>query len=198
MPDLLFDDPFDWFTSWFDEARALPGLDATAMALATVNADGQPQARIVLLKHHDRKGFVFYTNHHSQKGQALLHHPRAGLNFYWAPIDRQIRLEGAIEPVSDEESDLYFASRPRESQIGAWASRQSRPMQNRAELLEAIAEVERRHGDGPIPRPPHWGGFRLVPLRMEFWMAGDFRLHDRWEFVRPDAQSPWQASRLFP
>jgi pyridoxamine 5'-phosphate oxidase len=179
-------------------AEATGMTDPNAIALATLDEQGQPQARIVLLKEWDAAGFVFYTNYTSTKGRALLHHPQAGFNLFWRELGRQIRVEGAIAPVSPERSDAYFATRPRGSQIGAWASQQSQPVASYQTLLDQVAAVEARFHDQPVPRPPHWGGFCLVPSRIEFWHAGQYRLHDRWEFTRPSPDAPWTATRLSP
>ncbi|MBA2662313.1 MAG: pyridoxamine 5'-phosphate oxidase [Bradymonadaceae bacterium] len=201
MPTVPFNDPVLWFDNWFAQAQALPVPEANAMTLATVADDGQPSLRIVLLKDFDRKGFVFYTNGQSRKGYQLAHHPLVALNFYWRELARQVRIEGGVEPVSDEEADAYFASRPRESQLGAWASLQSQPLDSRAALLERLAGFEARFDGQSVPRPAHWGGWRVLPSRFEFWQAGDFRLHDRWEFRPADDQAEghlWRIQRLFP
>ncbi|RAL20988.1 pyridoxamine 5'-phosphate oxidase [Lujinxingia litoralis] len=201
MPDtdvLPYDDPFDWFEAWYERAQHAGLLEPTAMSLATVDAGGQPAVRIVLLKQVDRKGFVFYTNFESRKGRALLAEPKCGLNFYWPQLGQQVRVEGVAHRVSPQEADAYFASRARGSQLGAWASQQSRPLASRADLEEALAEVEARFQGQEVPRPPHWSGMRVVPTRIEFWQAGESRLHDRWEFVRPTPEVPFERHRLFP
>ena len=167
------------------------------MALATVDADGRPSARMVLLKGHDARGFVFYTNLESRKGLALAANPHAALLFHWKSLTRQIRIEGAVEPVSDAEADAYFASRARDSRIGAWASDQSRPLKSRAHFLKRVAEFGVRYAVGDVPRPPHWSGFRLVPDRIEFWQDQAFRLHERRVFVR-EASGVWDEGLLFP
>jgi pyridoxamine 5'-phosphate oxidase len=172
--------------------------DPNAITLATLDEHDQPQVRVVLLKEWDREGFVFYTNYTSAKGRALTHHPRAGINLFWRELGRQIRVEGFIERVSDARSDAYFATRPRGSQIGAWASQQSQPVASYDDLLAQVREVEQRFEGQPVPRPPHWGGFLLTPLRIEFWEAGQSRLHDRWEFIRQNPQEPWTIRRLYP
>jgi pyridoxamine 5'-phosphate oxidase len=166
------------------------------MSLATVGADGAPSVRIVLLKGVDERGFVFYTNLRSRKGRELVAVPKAALCFYWAPLDVQIRIEGSVEAVSDEEADAYFASRARESQIGAWASAQSESLASMDELRERVAEVERRFAGQPVPRPPHWSGRRVRPQRIEFWHAGAFRLHERRVFEREG--DGWTMRLLFP
>ncbi len=197
MPSDPPPDPFPQFDSWFAEAQAAEPNDPNAMALATVDADGQPSVRMVLLKGHGPDGFVFYTNLESRKGVALAVHTRAALLFHWKSLRRQVRIEGAVEPVSAAEADAYFASRPRESRIGAWASDQSRPLSSRAELLKRIAAVTARHAVGEVPRPPHWSGFRLVPQTIEFWEDKAFRIHDRTRHTRlPDGG--WSAQLLFP
>ncbi|RDV36971.1 pyridoxamine 5'-phosphate oxidase [Bradymonadaceae bacterium TMQ3] len=195
---LPFDDPFEWFDAWFDQARQSTMIEPTAMSLATVDADGQPSLRIVLLKGVDRKGFVFYTNLQSRKGRALFGEPRCALTFFWPQLGRQVRVEGVAQAVEDAEADAYFASRSRESQLGAWASQQSRELASRAALEAALAEVTARFEGQPVTRPPHWSGMRVVPTRIEFWQAGDARLHDRWEFVRGEPEMPFECHRLFP
>src|SRR5674476_282046 len=180
-------DPIDEFRALFAQAQAVDRSrlpDPTAMALATVSADGVPSVRMVLLKSADERGFVFFTNLESRKGRELAARPRAALCFYWAALDTQIRVEGTVEPVSDAEADAYFASRARESQIGAWASMQSQTLASTDELRARIAEFEARFANQPVPRPPHWSGRRVVPSSIEFWNAGDFRLHERRHFER--------------
>ncbi|MEM9221116.1 MAG: pyridoxamine 5'-phosphate oxidase [Pseudomonadota bacterium] len=190
-------DPFLLFDAWFAAALESEPNDANAMTLATVDAEGLPDARIVLLKGHDARGFVFYTNLESAKGRALAANPRAALLFHWKTRRQQVRLRGPITPVGADEADAYFASRPHGSQIGAWASDQSRPAADREELKRRVAEREAEFGD-VVPRPPHWSGFRLSPLRIEFWQDGQFRLHDRFAYRRDDQSAPWQINRLFP
>ena len=195
------EDPFDLFAAWFAEAEHSEPNDPNAMTLATATRDGVPSARMVLLKGTDgpdaaARGFVFYTNLESRKGGELRANPNAALCFHWKSLRRQIRIEGAVQAVSDAEADAYFHSRPRGSQIGAWASAQSRPLGSRAELIKAVAKVTARYPLGEIPRPPHWSGFRLVPRRMEFWRNRQFRLHDR--LVYSADGSRWRTERLFP
>lgn len=189
-------DPFLLFARWLDEARVGEPNDPNAMTLATADARGRPSARMVLLKDTDARGFVFYTNLESRKGGELRQNPFAALLFHWKSLRRQVRVEGAVEPVSAEEADAYFASRPRGSQIGAWASDQSRPLESRFHLEKQVAEVTARHLVGSIPRPPHWSGFRVVPEAIEFWQDKPFRLHDRLVFRR--AEGGWTTVRLFP
>ena len=191
-------DPFALFDEWFREAQAGEPNDPDAMTLATVGPDGMPSARMVLLKGTDDRGFVFYTNLESRKGEQLTAHPKAALCFHWKSLRRQIRVEGTTEPVSEEEADAYFRTRPRGSQIGAWASRQSRPLASRFELERRVAEYGLRFGIGAVPRPPHWSGFRLRPVRIEFWRDRMFRLHDRLIYLRDAPDQPWRTERLFP
>lgn len=201
MPPAPSTDPIAWFKQWLEQARQAPEPEPTAMSLATVDERGQPTVRIVLLKDVDRKGFVFYTNLKSAKGQHLAARPRAGLCFLWKALGRQVRVEGPVEPVAPEVADAYFASRARGSQIGAWASRQSEPLIDRQTLQERVAFYEEKFADEPVPRPDFWSGFRVVPRAIEFWQLGEFRLHDRWRFERdasPDSADAWQVRRLFP
>jgi len=172
-------DPFALFHQWMEEAASTPAInDATAMTLATVDEAGMPCARIVLLKGLDERGFVFYTNKTSVKGRHLAAHPKAALCFHWMPLDKQVRVEGTVESVTDEEADAYFATRPRQSQIGAWASKQSQPYGERLELEKRLAKYTAKFGIGAVPRPPFWSGFRVLPTRIEFWLKQPFRLHD--------------------
>ncbi|MET0368772.1 MAG: pyridoxamine 5'-phosphate oxidase, partial [Methylobacterium sp.] len=176
------------------EAEAAEPNDPNAMALATAGSDGLPDVRVVLLKAFDERGFVFYTNTQSTKGEELAANPQAALVLYWKSLGRQIRARGPVERVTDAEADDYFASRRRESRIGAIASQQSRPVADRTVLMDAVAAVTERVGDGPVPRPPHWTGFRILPTSIEFWRNGEFRLHDRVRFVRDGAG--WRGTRL--
>lgn len=198
MPTAPHQDPHNWFDAWFGEASQTISNDPNAMTLATADAAGHPSSRVVLLKEWDARGFVFYTNRKSRKGEHLAANPHASLNFFWRDLGRQIRIEGSVESISDAESDEYFASRPRGSQIGAWASLQSSELTSRDELIARTKELEDQYDGVPVPRPPHWGGYRVVPLLIEFWESGEFRLHDRWEFRRDDADTDWQVRRLFP
>lgn len=191
-------DPLDLFEAWLEEARASEINDPNAMALATVDAQGMPNVRMVLLKHADRAGFVFYTNLESAKGQELAANPRAALCFHWKSLRRQVRVRGPVEPVSAAEADAYFASRPRDSRIGAWASRQSRPLAGRFELEREVARYAARYAIGEVPRPPHWSGFRVKPQSIEFWRDRPFRLHDRLVFQRQGEEWNWTTQRLFP
>lgn len=197
------DDPFALFQAWFAEAEASEPNDANAMALATVDASGLPNLRMVLLKGLDEvgtpgRGFVFYTNLESAKGRELAAAPQAALLFHWKSLRRQVRVRGPITPVSAEEADAYFATRPRLSRIGAWASDQSRPLESRFALEKKVAEYTAKFGLGEIPRPPHWSGFRLTPVEVELWRDRPFRLHDRVVFRRGDAKQPWTKTRLYP
>ena len=193
---MIVDDPHALFEAWLAEAEASEPSDANAMTVATVAADGRPSARIVLLKGHDARGFVFYTNLESRKGQEIAGQPVAALLFHWKTLGRQVRVEGALTPVTAEEADAYFASRHRMSRIGAWASDQSRPLESRAVLEARVAEMERRFDNQDPPRPDHWSGFRVEPARIEFWQDGAYRLHDRIVYT-PDGDR-WRTQRLFP
>ncbi len=189
-------DPIAWFREIFDQAKATGMEDPNAMVLSSVDADGAPSSRVVLLKDFDDSGFVFYTNYESRKGREILANPRVCLNFYWRELGRQVRVRGLAEPVSDEEADAYFATRSRTSRLGAWASQQSQPLQNRGQLMARVAKFEAKFLGGRIPRPPHWSGFRVVPSSIEFWSAGTFRLHDR--FVFEKLAGKWASTRLYP
>ena len=196
--ETLFDrsEPVALFMDWLGEAKRTEPNDPNAMTLSTVDASGAPDARIVLLKDVDARGFTFYSNRESAKGLDLAAHPRAALLFHWKSLRRQVRVRGAVEPVSAVEADAYFASRARESRIGAWASEQSRPLDSRATLEAAVARETRRFAHGDVPRPERWTGWRLVPDRIEFWRDRPFRLHDRLRFER--AGVAWTTVRLWP
>ena len=190
-------EPFALFAAWLEEATASEPNDPNAMALATVDETGMPDVRMVLLKGFDRDGFVFYTNLESTKGRQLAAVPKAALCFHWKSLRRQVRVRGTIGAVTPEEADAYFATRARLSRIGAWASRQSRPLESRFALEKAVALYTARFAAGTIPRPPHWSGFRISPFEIEFWRDGAFRLHDRVRFAR-EAAGEWTKTRLFP
>ncbi|MDX1711459.1 MAG: pyridoxamine 5'-phosphate oxidase [Rhodovibrionaceae bacterium] len=190
-------DPLDLFGAWFDEAKESEINDPNAMVVASVSDDGMPSARMVLLKEYDARGFVFYTNFESRKGRQLLANPKAALLFHWKSLRRQVRIEGTVEEVDQEEADAYFSSRPKQSQIGAWASEQSRPLEGRWELERRVASLAARYAVSAVPRPPHWSGFRVYPLMIEFWREGAFRLHDRLVYHR-EAGRDWHTERLFP
>jgi pyridoxamine 5'-phosphate oxidase len=193
----MSDDPYGLFTEWLAEATRSEPSDPNAMCLATSTPDGQPSARMVLLKDHDARGFVFYTNLESRKGGELAANPHAALCFHWKTLARSVRVEGAVEPVSEAEADAYYASRSRGSRIGAWASRQSRRLDGRWALEKAVAEFTLKFGLGEIPRPPHWSGFRLLPVRIEFWRDMPFRLHERRVFLAAP-EGGWATETLFP
>lgn len=190
------DDPFDLFAHWLKEAEAKEINDPNGVALATVDEDGLPDVRMVLLKGFDADGFVFYTNTNSAKGRQLLGAGKAALLFHWKSLRRQVRIRGPVAPVSDAESDAYFATRPRQSQIGAWASDQSQEVEGRFALEKKVAEYALKFGVGPVPRPPHWRGFRVSPVQIEFWRDGAFRLHDRMQYRREG--TGWTKRRLNP
>ncbi len=189
-------DPFRLFDEWFSEARASEPNDPEAMALATASATGQPSVRMVLLKGHGPGGFVFYTNDESDKGRELHENPRAALLFHWKSLRRQVRIEGEIQRISAEEADAYFATRSRDSQLGAWASDQSRPLENRHVLEARYEEAKSKFEGGDVPRPPHWGGYRIVPERIEFWQDRPHRLHERRLFTLSDGR--WSEGLLYP
>ena len=197
-------DPFDLFEIWFEEARRSEPNDPNAMAVATVDSAGLPNVRMVLLKGLEAKSaagraFVFYTNFEGAKGRELQAAPKAALLFHWKSLERQIRIRGAVGEVTGAEADAYFASRPRLSQIGAWASQQSRPLEGgRAALEHAVARYSDKFNTSLIPRPPYWSGFRVTPVEIEFWISQPFRLHDRLLFARPDQKGGWTKTRLFP
>lgn len=192
------EDPFALFEHWLAEAENAEPVNPGAMALATVDADGMPNARMILLKGADERGFVFYTNCESAKGLELAANPKAALLFYWKSIGRQIRIRGPIEPVTDAEADIYFATRHRDSRIGAWASRQSRPLASRAALEQAVEGYAEEFAGGDVLRPGYWHGYRVRPVEIEFWQNGEFRLHDRIEFRRAIPEGAWTKTRLFP
>jgi len=192
------DDPLRLFSAWLKEASASEPRDPTAMTLATVDADGAPNARMVLLKGLDERGFVFYTNKDSQKGRELDARPAAALMFHWKSLNRQIRIRGPAEPVTDAEADAYFATRPKQAQIGAWASKQSFPLESRLAFEKAVALYAAKYAIGSVPRPPRWSGYRIVQMLIEFWQDRPFRLHDRVEFRRAALDAPWVKTRLYP
>ena len=189
-------EPYEQFRRWFAEAEATEPNDPNAMAIASVGADGQPSVRMVLLKDADTRGFVFYTNYESRKGRQLQETRKAALLFHWKTLGRQVRVEGSVENVTDAEADAYFATRPKDSQIGAWASQQSRPLESRFELEKRVAAYGAKYAIGTVPRPPYWSGFRIVPDRIEFWENKPFRLHDRLVYRR--AGDGWTTEKLYP
>ena len=191
-------DPLELFAGWYAEAEKSEPNDPTAMTLATVGPDGTPSVRMVLLKGFDASGFVFYTNYESRKGLHLVAHPKAAMLFHWKSLRRQVRLEGPVERTTAKEADDYFSTRQRGSQIGAWASDQSRPLESRFALEKRVAEYAAKHVIGTVPRPPHWSGFRLQPLLIEFWQDAPFRLHDRLEYRRASVGAPWSTRTLYP
>jgi len=192
------EDPFGLLREWYAEAEASEPNDPNAMALATVGEDGMPALRMVLLKGFDQRGLVFYTNLESRKGRHLRAYPKAALLLHWKSLRRQVRVEGGVAPVSPEEADAYFASRSRGSQIGAWASKQSQELESRYELEKRVAQYGAKYAVGHVPRPEHWSGFRVRPVRIEFWREGRFRLHDRLEYLRAEDGEGWTTRRLYP
>jgi pyridoxamine 5'-phosphate oxidase len=191
-------DPFTLFDTWFAQAQLSELNDPNAMAVASVDADGQPSVRMVLLKGHDPRGFVFYTNYEGRKARDLISTPKAALLFHWKSLRRQIRIEGKVERVEGAEADAYFASRGRDSQIGAWASDQSRPLDRRETFLQRFDDVAALYEDRPVPRPPHWGGFRVIPAAFEFWQDREHRLHERIVFSPADGGTGWAEKMLYP
>lgn len=191
-------EPFALFERWFSDATASEPNDPNAMALATVDPDGLPNVRMVLMKGWDEAGFVFYTNTESAKGRELLSGKKAALVLHWKSLKRQVRVRGPVQIVTDAEADEYFHSRPRDSRIGAWASQQSRPLESRFALEKAVATNAAKYAIGDVPRPPHWTGFRIRPVEIEFWQDKPFRLHDRIVFRRPAPDGGWTKARLYP
>ena len=192
------EDPILHFETWYDEARAQEPNDPNAMALATVGRNGLPNVRMVLLKGVDQAGFVFYSNRESAKGEELAANARAALCFHWKSLRRQVRVRGTVTTVSEAEADAYFATRPKDSQIGAWASKQSRPLETRFAFEKEIARYAAKYALASVPRPPYWTGYRVHPLVIEFWRDRPFRLHDRLVYQRDSLEVPWRTSRLFP
>lgn len=189
-------EPFDRFRETLAEAEATGMVDPNAMVLSSVDPEGQPSSRVVLLKGFDERGFVFFTNLESRKGREVQAHPKVSLSFFWREMGKQVVILGTAGRVSDEEADAYFATRPRGSQLGAWASRQSRPLPSRDHLVAEVAKLEERYLGKPVPRPPHWSGFRVVPHWIEFWVSGTFRLHDRTAYER--VEGGWKVTKLYP
>ena len=192
------DEPFALFADWFAEAVKSEPNDPNAMALSTVDADGLPDVRMVLMKGYDADGFVFYSHIASQKGRELATNPKAALLFHWKSLRRQVRIRGLVTPVADAEADAYFATRPKQAQIDAWASKQSEPLESRFAFEQAIAKFAVKYGLSDVPRPPGWSGWRIMPLAIEFWHDRPFRLHDRIEFRRDAPTAPWSKTRLYP
>ena len=192
------DEPLRLFAAWFAEAKRSEPVNPDAMTLATIDGAGRPNARMVLLKAFDERGFVFYSNAESIKGRELAAAPKAALTFYWKSLQRQVRLRGDVKAVSDQEADAYFATRSRMAQIGAWASKQSAALESRLAFEKAIARFTAKFAVGTVPRPPYWVGYRVVPFEIEFWQERQFRLHDRVAFTRDGVSAPWTKSRLYP
>jgi len=192
------EEPFALFAAWLKDAIAAEPRDPTALTLATVDADGAPNARMVLLKGVDDRGFVFYTNIDSQKGRELDAHPIGAMVFHWKSLNRQVRVRGPVEHVTNAEADAYFATRPKQAQIGAWASKQSQPLESRLAFEKAVATYAAKYAIGTVPRPPRWSGYRLLPLKIEFWHDRPYRLHDRIEFRRETLDAPWSKVRMYP
>ena len=192
------EDPLAQFRRWFAEAAEKEINDPDAITLATVDSSGMPDARAMLCKQVDERGFVFYTNGQSAKGEEIAANPKAAILYHWKSLRRQVRVRGPLAKIPDAESDAYFVTRPRLSRIGAWASQQSRPLESRAKLLQAVAVLTVKFGIGDVPRPPYWGGFRLTPLQIEFWQDHQYRLHDRIVFTRAREGDPWRRQRLYP
>ncbi len=192
------DEPLRLFAAWFAEAKRAEPVNPDAMTLATVDAGGLPNARMVLMKNCDERGFVFYTNLGSVKGHELAEAPKAALTFYWKSLQRQVRARGHVEPVTPEEADAYFATRSRMAQIGAWASKHSTALESPLAFEKAVARYTAKFAIGAVPRPPHWSGYRVVPVEIEFWQERPFRLHDRVTFRRADPHALWKKTRLYP
>ncbi|MFO1261401.1 MAG: pyridoxamine 5'-phosphate oxidase [Sphingomonadaceae bacterium] len=193
----MTDEPFTLFNEWYAEARTSEINDSNAMALATVDADGRPSVRMVLLKGHGPDGFIFYTNFEGRKAGDLLVNPNAALLFHWKSLRKQIRIEGAVGRVDDATADAYFATRSRDSQLGAWASDQSRPLDSRATFMSRYADMNAKFEGQDVTRPPHWSGFRLIPRRIEFWQDREHRLHERWLYTS-DGKGGWSKGMLYP
>lgn len=192
----ILQSPIDQFKKWFDESLSAEVIEPNGMFLSTISPEGYPQGRIVLLKEVDNNGFTFYTNYNSQKGNDLAAHPFASLTFWWAELERQVRIVGKVEKVNEAESDAYFSIRPRGSQLGAWVSTQSEVIENREVLIDKLAKFENKFANQPVPRPPHWGGYRVIPSEIEFWQGRPSRLHDRIRYHYQNNE--WKIERLSP